>query len=220
VSAVVLRFGARADWPHVITAAEQRRSRWTFKATYTDTLRKLRYELELIGADDALVEVAVRPQDILRGGDGLRANAPQPAHPGVSLTVRAETGVRVFATDVCETWQHNLRSIALGLEALRAVSRYGITPRGEQYAGFLAIESGRPAAQTVEDAARLLLSMSDFEGTVTDGHVNAVINSPELRRQLYRQAVRKAHPDRGGDAAAFTRLTDAVALLDADGATS
>ena len=44
----------------------------------------------------------------------------------------------VYATDCCMFWQHNLRSIALGLEALRAVDRYGISRRGEQYAGFRA----------------------------------------------------------------------------------
>ena len=44
----------------------------------------------------------------------------------------------VYATDCCDFWQHNLRSIALGLEALRAVDRYGISRRGEQYAGFRA----------------------------------------------------------------------------------
>ena len=33
---------------------------------------------------------------------------------------------------------HNLRSIALGLKALRAVDRYGVSRRGEQYAGFRA----------------------------------------------------------------------------------
>jgi len=41
--------------------------------------------------------------------------------------------------NVCdEDWRHNVRSIALGLEALRAVDRYGISRRGEQYAGFRA----------------------------------------------------------------------------------
>lgn len=44
----------------------------------------------------------------------------------------------VYATDACQFWQHNVRSIALGLEALRAVDRFGISRRGEQYAGFRA----------------------------------------------------------------------------------
>lgn len=44
----------------------------------------------------------------------------------------------VYATDCCCYWQHNVRSIALGLGALRAVDRYGISRRGEQYSGFRA----------------------------------------------------------------------------------
>jgi len=44
----------------------------------------------------------------------------------------------VYATDCCQFWQHNVRSIALGLQALRAVDRYGISRRGEQYSGFRA----------------------------------------------------------------------------------
>lgn len=38
-------------------------------------------------------------------------------------------------------WQINLRAIALGLEALRKLDRYGITSRGEQYTGWRAIEA-------------------------------------------------------------------------------
>lgn len=210
-----IRYGARTDWPHVVTPSSQRRSRWTFKASHDETLVKLDYELEQLGAESALIETAVRPQDVRRDGTALKASAPLPVHPGVSVTVRTETGVRVFATDVCETWQHNLRSIALGLEALRAVSRYGITPRGEQYAGFLAIESGRPAAMTVEDAARLLVGMSDAEDT--DVVVDQAIVDPAIRRALYRQAAANHHPDKGGDAAAFVRLGEAMTLLNAGG---
>jgi hypothetical protein len=209
----VIRYAARADWPHPVTAAEQRRSRWTFKASHADTIEKLRYELEVMGADQGLVEVAVRPQDILRDGAGLRANSPQPAQPGVSLTIRSETGVRVFATDVCETWQHNLRSIALGLEALRAVSRYGITPRGEQYAGFLAIESGRPTVMTVEQAAEYVVASAGVG--LRRPVLERAIADPEYRKQLYRQAAQQTHPDRGGDPETFTRLGEAMDVLNA-----
>ncbi|TFV91379.1 hypothetical protein [Blastococcus sp. CT_GayMR16] len=209
---VVLRYAARLDWPHPVTPDEQRRSRWTFKASHADTMSKLRYELGLIGADQALVEAAVDPDRVLRDGSGFWAHAV-PQHPGISLTVRAETGVRVFATDVCETWQHNLRSITLGLESLRAVSRYGITPRGEQYAGFLAIESGRPAVMSTEDAARFLIESAGLTRQLDGKDIGAVLESPEMRRGLYRKAASYLHPDRGGDAAAFARLTEAMTLL-------
>lgn len=209
---MTVRFAARTDWPHPVTPPELRRSRWTFKAPLEDTLDRLRHELTQLGADDALVEAAVRPQDVLRSGAGFSARTPIPVHPGVTVTVRIETGVRVFATDVCETWEHNLRSIALGLEALRAVSRYGITPRGEQYAGFLAIESGATPQLTAGAgaAARILGQLAGLP----DAEVRQLVHNPELRRRTYRLAAVTAHPDRGGDPADWASLTEAMRILD------
>jgi hypothetical protein len=82
----------------------------------------------------------------------MRAN-----HAGVELSFEVPDGRRlVFHTDVHNQttrwvnggpsrapWRDNLRAIALGLEALRAVNRYGITRGiGEQYAGFLQLTTG------------------------------------------------------------------------------
>lgn len=100
-----VRFNALPTWPHGNTW--DRRSRYTFKASWSNTL-------ELLDA----------------GGDHADFVAIQAAtDPSKRL---------VYATDCCDFWQHNVRSIALGLEALRAVDRYGISRRGEQYAGFRA----------------------------------------------------------------------------------
>jgi hypothetical protein len=65
----------------------------------------------------------------------------------VAIQVASDPAKRlVYATDACEDWRHNIRSIALGLEALRAVDRYGISRRGQQYAGFrAALTSGASA---------------------------------------------------------------------------
>jgi hypothetical protein len=56
----------------------------------------------------------------------------------------------------------NLRAIALGLEALRKVERYGIAERGQQYAGFAQIGAGTAMGQsldhvmTADEAARIV----------------------------------------------------------------
>ncbi len=82
---------------------------------------------------------------IQAGGDA--ATARKRHHPDaggahadfVAIQAATDPAKRlVYATDVCDFWQHNVRSIALGLEALRAVDRYGISRRGQQYAGFRA----------------------------------------------------------------------------------
>jgi hypothetical protein len=176
-------FRALVTWPHDGTPSEARRSRFTFKASWPDTLELLRRELRLLRASNLVIGCGLREQDIRKDG-WPRANAQQPLFPGVEVSFdsdvlldplarRGEELIRrhgsvkaaqkathpdvggsardfaavqasqerkrlVYATDVCEFWQHNVRSIALGLEALRAVDRYGISKRGQQYAGFRA----------------------------------------------------------------------------------
>lgn len=172
-------------WPHGNTW--DRRSRYTFKASWSSTLDLLDRELRLLDAANVILGVNLRQQDIRQDG-WPRSNAQQPIHPGVEVSfnsgaiAKLDPVVRrglilirqaggdarsaakrhhpdvggdhadfvaiqaaidptkrlVYATDCCEFWQHNVRSIALGLQALRAVDRYGISRRGEQYAGFKA----------------------------------------------------------------------------------
>lgn len=123
-------------WPHPSTPPDRRRGRHTFRAGYPDTIAALEYEVLVLHGKDIVIGAGFRPEDLRQ--DGLpRVGARQPAHPGIELSFTTEQHGRLtYATDVCELWQHNLRSIALGLEALRAVDRYGITPSGQQYAGF------------------------------------------------------------------------------------
>ncbi|MFC7344498.1 hypothetical protein [Saccharopolyspora griseoalba] len=83
------------------------------------------------------------------------------------------------------SWQANVRAIALALEALRRVDRYGVAGHGEQYAGWRAIESGTgpEAPLTWESALRWLRSYTGRDGDLWS---------------LLRIAARQAHPDAGG----------------------
>ena len=72
--------------------------------------------------------------------------------------------------------------IGLGLEALRAVDRYGITSRGQQYAGFREL----PSATSEPSISRGQQLISEHGGT--------------------REALRATHPDGGGDAADFAAV--------------
>ena len=180
-----VRFNPLATWPHDTT--RDRRSKYTFKAGWQNTLDLLDRELRILEASNVIIGVQLAPKHIRLDG-WPRADAPAPAHPGVELSfdsgaiAKLDPLVRrgkelivyqygdvkaalakahpdnggehedfvaiqaaidpsrrlVYATDCCVFWQHNLRSIALGLEALRAVDRYGISRRGQQYAGFRA----------------------------------------------------------------------------------
>jgi hypothetical protein len=76
-------------------------------------------------------------------------------------------------------WQDNVRGIALGLHALRAVDRYGVTKRGEQYAGWKALSQG--AGDPSPERGRRIIA--------EHGSVNA--------------ALKATHPDHGGSASDF-----------------
>ena len=208
-------FRPLSAWTEKPTDPLYRRSRYQFRAGWQSTLDLLERELGYLDARNVVIEADFAEGDIRI--DGMpRANARQPTHPGVRVAFDSKHGPLVYATDSSEFWQHNVRSIALGLEALRAVDRYGITHRAEQYTGWKAITTGptaMPATRqmTVEDAARYLLSAIGDPLTPTP---NAVITVPATRLQVYRQAVRGLHPDAGGDPDLFDRVQEAKRVLD------
>ncbi len=168
-------------WGQPVT--EQRRSRWTFKASWSATLSLLDRELWHLDADAVILQVDVSEASVRLNGQ-LRADA-RPNFPGVRLIVDTPRGTMSWQTDVCEDWQHNVRSIALGLEALRAVDRYGITTAGEQYKGWLQIEAGGGPSATPREVLAAVI------GEGVDAADQSL--SDEV---LWRRARIAAHPDR------------------------
>jgi hypothetical protein len=115
-----------------------------------------------------------------------------------------------YATDAYErdwghgmpSWQANLRAIALTLEALRAIDRWGVSKRGEQYTGWKALPAGGEVTFPSADAA--LRWMREMAG-----------ESVSLRsaRLVYRDLAKRMHPDAGGDTLDWERLSAARLLL-------
>lgn len=207
-------------WTGPSTPADQRSSRWTFKASWQSTLDLLERELGYLDAADLVIEADFMERDIRL--DGMpRGNARQPVHPGVRIAFDSKHGPLIYATDSCAFWQHNVRSIALGLEALRAVDRYGVTKRGEQYTGWKQLGSGIavPAGQTVfpspEAAARWLMETYRAAGGQEYGPVAwpLLITVQDVRRTVYRKVARTHHPDSGGTREQWNRLDTAIRLL-------
>jgi hypothetical protein len=196
-----LRFHPLTDWPAATTPSYKRRSAVTFRASFSDTLDKLEHELGLLKARDIVVSVALSPADIRNDG-WPRSSAKPPRHPGVILSFASKHGPLRYLTDSHELWQHNLRAIALGLEALRAVDRYGITERGEQYVGWKAIPQN---TGTAGDAARVLGSVVGLSVEVVSG----VTSGSEYARSLYRKALIAAHPDGGGSREMLEQVQEA-----------
>lgn len=195
-----VRFRPMALWPHPATPDARRRSRYTFKAGWSATLTLLERELDMLRARNITIGCGLRESDIRLDG-WPRANA-SPTFAGIELSFdvsdpgRAVNDTRelmrlVYATDVCAFWQHNVRSIALGLEALRAVDRHGISRRGEQYAGFAQLTQGSHGA----DAERgEWIVKQRFAGDI-------------------KKALIHTHPDHGGEAADFIDVNAYRALI-------
>ncbi|MBJ8342807.1 molecular chaperone DnaJ [Antrihabitans sp. YC3-6] len=178
-----------------------------FSAPWRATLKLLDKELFNLGTGrrnaPAVLQIAMREQDFRI--DGLpRANA-RPTHPGVILSIDSKHGPLTYPCDKFTTWQDNLRAIALALEALRKVDRYGITASGEQYTGWRAIESGAaPLFRSADDAERYLRSLTKY----SEQGIGFVIQ----------RARANTHPDRhDGERTEYDKVDAAVQLLEREG---
>jgi hypothetical protein len=175
----------------------------------------------------------------MRLDGGLRADA-KVSHPGVILSFETKKyGPMRYFTDVFDKgsrwvkgtknelgwysggrseaipgWQMNARAIALGLEALRKVDRYGITKRGEQYTGWSALPPATPmgaGGMTADQAAQFVAEHSTLAGLPLD--VDDVLSGAWLT-EGYRMAAKVLHPDAGGSTEDFQTLQEAKRILD------
>lgn len=200
-------------WPGELTPA-YKRQRAPFSATLGKTLKDLDREIRYLRCSHAVMEVAIPPEDFRL--DGTPRAQARASHPGVVVSLpKTSVGPLRYATDTFTTWQDNLRAIALGMDALRRVDRYGITRRGEQYAGFKALPGGTGApsegGMTREEAAQLLAAAASW-GALTYRAAD-VLRDADTRREAYRMAARKAHPDAGGDRTFWDSVDQANRIL-------
>ena len=223
---IPLTFRPIDQWPEGWQDPNRKRRPTPFGAPYQSTLHTLQTELRHLRATSAHLQVDAAPGQVRNDGQ-LRASA-KVEHPGVILTIDTPAhGVLVYPCDEFRGfyntpgWQQNLRAIALGLEALRKVERYGIAARGQQYAGFAALAGGQPMGQPEtmepERAARVLLEASGYpmEDTARPS-IDWVRGRAD---KLYKDAAKVYHPDSGNplaDASVFGRITLARDVLKGD----
>lgn len=130
------------------------------RVSWDQTLRELEYEVWALGGADILIGVGLSEADIRQ--DGLpRANARAMSHPGVEVSFDSRYGRLTYATDVFTDWRDNVRAVAKGLEALRAVERWGVAKRGEQYAGFAMLTAGPGLVELGRELVERYGSMKD-----------------------------------------------------------
>lgn len=211
-----MRYEIRPLGPWIGPVTEDRRSSARFRARWNTTLDLLGRETELLGAHLVVLQIDAAAGDLRLDGM-LRANA-KVGFPGVCVSFDSRYGPLTYATDTYGEvyhgdppgWQANVRAIALALQALRAVDRYGVTRTGEQYRGWAQIEAGPAPVMSADEAARLLARESLGRATAEE-----ILADPRARDRAYRNAARRHHPDTGGDPAMFRRVTEARDLLDA-----
>lgn len=198
-------------WDRPVT--ENRASSGRFRSTWDQTVDHLTGEVEHLGGTLIIVQIDADANEIRRDGM-LRARA-RVGFPGVKISFESTHGPLTYATDAYEqrwsgdmpSWQANVRAIALGLEALRAVDRYGITRSGEQYRGWTAI-ADKPAEKSLTiDEAQVVLA-----GAAPGAAAAALITEESVTR-AFRAAARLHHPDAGGSADAFRLISTARDVL-------
>jgi hypothetical protein len=202
-------------WPQPQTT---RRQSSPFSAQWRSTREALERELRALHAGRAVLQIDVTDAHIRLDGN-MRADFRSPRTPRVALSFASSNhGDLTYRCDIFTEWHANVRAIALGLEALRKVERYGIASRGEQYAGWRQLPAGiaMGAPMTRTEAGRVLADLAgdgwygdDFEGQA----VLLAENAPNLVTDAYRWAVKLHHPDNGGDADLFARATEARDVL-------
>lgn len=205
-------------WPGVMT---KRRYPSQFSAPIRSTLKLLHTELAQIKARDVVMQIALEESQFRR--DGYPRAGAVAEHPGVILSMNTPDGALSFPCDTFSSWEENLRAIVLTMERLRAIKRYGVATNGQQYDGWKALDAPRAAPAMFTDATAAFLWITEYIGWEPDGDV-IVETDPDAyqdalrqkRMGILRRAQRKAHPDHGGDAADFARVSLAEAAFRAD----
>jgi hypothetical protein len=188
-------------WPGPVTA-ERKPS--PFRASWRDTVKLLDRELWHLDAQDLVLQLDYQERDIRK--DGMPRADARMGGPGVIISFQSKHGPLRYPCDAFTDWRDNVRAIALALEALRRVDRYGITRRAEQYAGWKALPSSTQPVMTTAQAAAWI-------GGLTAVQPRAILDSPQLARETVRMAASRTHPDAGGDASDFARVQEAKRVL-------
>lgn len=117
-----------------------------------------------------------------------------PADPGVALYFDLDRRPHVLACDRWDTVYDNVAAIAAHIEALRGQERWGVADLAQAFAGHVALPA--PGSSSPADPWWTVLGIPRATPLEVVSH-------------RYRRLARDAHPDAGGDRAAWDRLTAA-----------
>jgi hypothetical protein len=186
--------------------AKKTRSNSQFRSKYQTILDKLETELDKLSAKSIVIEAGFELSQIRN--DGWPRSAARPSHPDVRLSFNSKGKEMAFPCSTYTSMDDNLYAIALTLERLRDINRYGVTQEGQQYKGFTALPAPAPAGPTRIKAATLLAFLAGDEHSA-----ETVATNTEAREAAYKVVVKKAHPDVGGSRSVWDSVQEAIGVL-------
>lgn len=177
-------------WPRCTSRTDGRFGRadaWSIARAREELAR----QLELLGARSITLST-----NLERRLDGLpRGKQAQPEDPGASVWFTLNGKPTVLA---CDRWwrvEHNIRALALHIDALRGMERWGVGSMAQAFAGYTALpetassSSSSPWWEVLESEPNLPL---------------------EVYEQAYRRLALLCHPDKqGGSHEAMIQLNAA-----------
>lgn len=228
-----VKYRKLTTWPAIQREVDYSLSQdWATRASVSGVLAEIRGELERLGSSECMIETDHAAADYSRLDGAPRAEA-KPATNRVALWFEAAGEMRVIRCEGHPGWMLNLKAISLTLQRNRLLRAYGTMSVAEQYGGFAALPapgessapkpsqpklptSDAPVFPTLEAAAAYMLEMA---GRPKSGKaVQQVIEHANHRREIYRLAASKVHPDKhGGNDAMFKGLSQANTMINSGG---
>jgi hypothetical protein len=209
VGSMQFQFRPIVTWPGARTT---RPARSRFAAPWSSTLDLLDRELRQLQAKNIVLQADVAESQIRL--DGMLYASARPRTPGVILSFESKHGPLSYPCDRFDNWQDNVRAIALSLEALRSVDRYGVTRRAEQYRGWQQLPApGGNGAMTPESAAGFIVKLFEMLNRPCCSQQEMLVSGTSAGQHL-RVAEALTHPDRGGDSAQFKQVQQAREVLE------
>lgn len=169
-----------------------------FGGGWSFAIEKMEKELWHLDVEQVVIEVTGSKIEIRR--DGWLSARSVVDHPVIVSFDSFDLGPLQYHSARYDTYASNVHAVALTLERLRAIDRYGCAPSGQQYTGWAALPE-TSTGMTPGDAASFLRYVARAGAGDT------------LDKSLYREALKKAHPDHGGSRQRLEEVQQAGIVL-------
>lgn len=182
-------------WPAAYPRSQRRiRAKFNTRA-FTAAVQGIYHELRLLGASGIVVSTNIPIRN-----DGLPyANPPRIEDPGVAVYFSLRGQPRSMACDKWDLVDHNAHALALTIDAMRGLDRWGASQMLDRvFQGFAALPA--PAAE-----------ISWWESLRCPREWS--LDNVEAQ---YKRLIKTAHPDLGGSHEAMTALNRAIAQARAE----